>query len=81
MPYLPFYYLYISFISCTCLVPTISVLNLAIFPLLLNPPAQKEKMDWNYSMRSSRLRVALVAIPIVLWSLPLFRFVESCLSL
>jgi hypothetical protein len=33
MPYLPCYYLYISFVSCTCQVPTISVLNLAIFPL------------------------------------------------
>jgi hypothetical protein len=35
----------ISFISCTCRVPTISVLNLTIFPLLLKPVAQKEKMD------------------------------------
>jgi hypothetical protein len=41
------------------------------FPLLLNPAAYKEKMDWNSSMRSSRLRVALVAVPVVLWSLPL----------
>jgi hypothetical protein len=51
------------------------------FPLLLKPAAQKEKMDWNSSMRSSRLRVALVAIPVELWSLPLFRFVESRHSL
>jgi hypothetical protein len=28
------------------------------FPLLLNPAAQKEMMDWNSSMMSSRLRVA-----------------------
>jgi hypothetical protein len=28
------------------------------FPLLLKPAAQKEVMDWNSSMRSSRLRVA-----------------------
>jgi hypothetical protein len=28
------------------------------FPLLLKPTAQKEKMDWNSSMRSSRLCVA-----------------------
>jgi hypothetical protein len=27
------------------------------------------------------LRVAPVAIPVVLWSLPLFRFIESRLSL
>jgi hypothetical protein len=51
MPYLPCHYLYISFISCTYWVPTISVLNLTIFPLLLKPAAQKEKMDWNYSTR------------------------------
>jgi hypothetical protein len=34
-------------------------------------------MDWNSSMRSSRLHVAPVAVPVVLWSLPLFRFIES----
>jgi hypothetical protein len=50
------------------------------FPLLLKPTAQKEKMDWNSLTRSSRLCVALVAIPVVLWSLPLFHFIESHLS-
>jgi hypothetical protein len=35
------------------------------FPLLLKPAAQK-KMDWNSLMRSSRLRVAPVAIPVEL---------------
>jgi hypothetical protein len=34
-------------------------------------------MDWNSSMRSSRLHVALVAVLMELWSLPQFRFVES----
>jgi hypothetical protein len=51
------------------------------FPLLLKPAAQKEKMDWNSSTRSSRLRVTPVAVPVVLWSLPLFHFVESHLGL
>jgi hypothetical protein len=51
------------------------------FSLLLKPTAQKEMMDWNFSTRSFRLRVAPVAVPVVLWSLPLFRFVESHLSL
>jgi hypothetical protein len=51
------------------------------FPLLLNPAAQKEKMDWNSLTRSSRLRVAPIVVPVVLWSLPIFRFVESHLSL
>jgi hypothetical protein len=51
------------------------------FPLLLKPIAQKKKMDWNSSMRSSRLRVAPVAVPVELWSLSLFCFIESCHSL
>jgi hypothetical protein len=51
------------------------------FPLLLQPAAQKEMMDWNSSMRSSRLRVALVVVPVVLWSLPLFFFIASRLCL
>jgi hypothetical protein len=36
------------------------------FPLLLKPAAQKERMDWNSSTRSSRLRVAPVVVPVVL---------------
>jgi hypothetical protein len=44
------------------------------FPPVLKPAAQKEKMDWNSLMRSSRLRVAMVAIPVELWSLSLFPF-------
>jgi hypothetical protein len=32
IPYFPCHCLYISFIYCTCWVPTISVLNLAVFP-------------------------------------------------
>jgi hypothetical protein len=51
------------------------------FPLLLKPAAQKEKMDWNSSMRSFRLRVALIAVHVELWSLLLFRFFESRHSL
>jgi hypothetical protein len=41
------------------------------FHLLLKPAAQKERMYWNSSSRSSRLRVAPAVIPMVLWSLPL----------
>jgi hypothetical protein len=51
------------------------------FPLLLKPAAQKERMDWNSSTRSSRLCVAPVVIPVVLWSLPLFNSAESHHSL
>jgi hypothetical protein len=38
------------------------------FSLLLKPTAQNEKMDSNSSTKSSRLRVAPVAIPVELWS-------------
>jgi hypothetical protein len=51
------------------------------FRSLLKPAAQKEKVDWNSLMRSSRLRVVPVAIPVVLWSLPLFHSAESRISL
>jgi hypothetical protein len=51
------------------------------FPLLLKSAAQKEKMYWNSSTRSSWLRVAPVAVLVKLQSLPLFRFVESHHSL
>jgi hypothetical protein len=51
------------------------------FPLLLKPTAQKEKMDWNSSTKSSRLHVAPVDVPVELWSLPLFHFTESHHSL
>jgi hypothetical protein len=51
------------------------------FLLLLKSAAQKEKMDWNSSTKSSRLHVAPVAILVELWSLPLFRFIESRHSL
>jgi hypothetical protein len=47
------------------------------FPLLLKPAAQKEKMDWNSLTRSSTLCVAPVVIPVELWSLLLFRSIES----
>jgi hypothetical protein len=50
------------------------------FPLLLKP-AQEEKMNWNSLTRSSRLRVDPIAVPVELWSLPLFHFIESCYSL
>jgi hypothetical protein len=47
------------------------------FSLLLKPATQNVKMDWNSLMRSFRLRVSLVAVLVELWSLPLFRSVES----
>jgi hypothetical protein len=41
------------------------------FPLLLKPAAEKERMDWNSSTRSSRLCVAPVD---VLWCCGVFRY-------
>jgi hypothetical protein len=51
------------------------------FFLLLKPAAQNERMDWNSSMSSSRMRVTPVVILMMLWSLPLFRSAESHHSL
>jgi hypothetical protein len=52
--------------------------------LLFSPATQSaapmEKMDWNSLMRSSRLHVAPVVIPVVLQSLSLFCFIESRIS-
>jgi hypothetical protein len=77
MPYLPCYYplhiiyfLHLLSNNHKCTLP-------CYFLLLLKPAAQKEKVDWNSSTRSSRLRDAPVAVPMVLWSLPLFCFAES----
>jgi hypothetical protein len=36
LQFYPWYYLALSFYYCTCRVPTISVLNLAIFPFYSN---------------------------------------------
>jgi hypothetical protein len=84
---------YHSIIVLSLLLPCIIILFLYLlsthhkctqpcyFPLLLKPAAQKEKMDWNSLTRSSRLRVAPVAIPVEFWSLSVFCFIESHHSL
>jgi hypothetical protein len=52
------------------------------FPLLYKPVAQNVKMVMkNFLTRSSRLCDALVAVPVALWSLPLFCFTRESLSL
>jgi hypothetical protein len=51
------------------------------FPMLLKSAAQKERIDWNSSTRSSRLCVAPIVVPVVLWSLLLFRSTENHHSL
>jgi hypothetical protein len=59
----------ISFISCTCWVPTISVLNLAIFPLPHKPAAQKLKKIWSTSLWCSSRVIAPSRLPVELWCL------------
>jgi hypothetical protein len=81
LQFYPCCYVALSFYFCTCWVPTISVLNLAILHLLLKPAAQKERMNWNSSTRCSRQRVTPVVIPVVLWSLLLFCSAENHHSL
>jgi hypothetical protein len=61
MPYFPFHYLYISFIYCTCWVPTISVLNLAIFPCYSNPLHWRRR--WTRILRWEILGYALPRLP------------------
>jgi hypothetical protein len=83
------FFAYHFIIILSLLLPCIIILSLHLLstnhkytqpcyaPLLLKHVAEKEKMDWNSSTKSSRLRVAPVAIPVELWSLPPFHFVES----
>jgi hypothetical protein len=47
------------------------------FSLLFKPVAQKERIDWNSSTGSFRLRVAPIVVPVELWSLSLFCSAES----
>jgi hypothetical protein len=80
MPYISLLLPYISFISCTCWVPTISVLNLAIFPCHSNLLLRRRR--WTGIPQRGVLGYASPRLPFLwLWSLPLFRFAESRLSL
>jgi hypothetical protein len=74
LPYIIILFLHLLSTNHKCTQP-------CYFPLLLKPATQKEKMVWNSSTRSSRLCVAPVAVPVELWSLPLFHSVESHYSL
>jgi hypothetical protein len=74
LPYIIILFLYLLSTNHKCTQPY-------YFPLLLKPIAQKERMDWNSSTRRSRLRVTLIVVLVVLWSLPLFRSTESHHSL
>jgi hypothetical protein len=74
LPYIIILFLHLLSTDHKCTQPS-------YFPLLLKPAAQKEKMDWNSSTRSFRLRVAPGVVPVELWSLSLFCSVECHHSL
>jgi hypothetical protein len=81
LQFYPCYYLALSFLFLHLLSTNHKCTQPCYFLLLLKPAAQKERMVWNSSMRSFRLCVALVVIPVVLWSLLLFRSTEGHHSL
>ena len=69
----PYFFLllpYISFISCTCWVPTISVLNLAIFPCYSNLLLRRRR--WTGILRWGVLGYASPRLPF-LWCYGVFR--------
>jgi hypothetical protein len=69
MPYFPYHYLYISFF-CTCCVPIISVLNLAIFPYYSNLLFRRRR--WTGILPRGVLGYVLPRLPF-LWSYGVFR--------
>jgi hypothetical protein len=71
MSYLPCCYLYISFISCTYWVPTISVLNLDIFPCNSNLLLRRRR--WTGILRWGVVGYMLPQLPF-LWCYGVFRY-------
>jgi hypothetical protein len=71
MPYLPCHYLYMSFIYCTCWVPTISVLNPTIFPCYSNLLLRRRR--WIGILRRGVLGYVLPRLPF-LWCYGVFRY-------
>jgi hypothetical protein len=70
MSYLPCHYLYILFIYCTCWVPTISVVNLAIFPCCSNLLLRRRR--WTGILWRGVLGYVLPRLPF-LWCYGVFR--------
>ncbi len=69
LQFYPCYYLALSFYSCTCWVPTISVLNLAIFPCYSNLLLRRRR--WTGILRWGVLGYVLLQLPF-LWSYGVF---------
>jgi hypothetical protein len=65
MSYLPCHYLYISFVYCTWCIPTISILNLAIFPCYSNQLLRRRR--WTRILRRGVLGYVLPRLPFLWW--------------
>jgi hypothetical protein len=70
LQFYPCYYLTLSFYSCTYLVPTISVLNLVIFPCYSNLLLRRRR--WTEILRRRVLGYVLPRLPF-LWGYGVFR--------
>jgi hypothetical protein len=69
LQFYPCYYLALSFYPCTCWVPTISVLNLIIFPCYSNLLLRRRR--WTWILRRRILGYVLPRFPF-LWSYGVF---------
>jgi hypothetical protein len=74
LQFYPCYYLALSFYPCTCWVPTISVLNLIIFPCYSNLLLKRRR--WTEILRRGVLGCVLSRLPF-LWSYRVFRYSVS----
>jgi hypothetical protein len=71
LQFYPCYYLAVSFYCFTCWVPTISVLNLAIFPYYSNLLLRRRR--WTGILRRGVLGYVSLRLPF-LWSYGVFRY-------
>jgi hypothetical protein len=71
MPYLPHYYPYISFIYWSCWVPTISALNLVVFPWYSNLLLRRRR--WIGILRWWVIGYVLPRLPFM-WCYEVFRY-------
>jgi hypothetical protein len=71
LQFYPCYYLALSFYTCTCWVPTISVLNIVIFPCYWNLLLKRRR--WIGILRRRILGYVLPRLPFI-WSYGVFRY-------
>jgi hypothetical protein len=66
LPYLPCYYPLLIILFLHLLSTNYKCTQPCYFPLLYKPAAQKVKVKWNSSMKSSRLCAAPIVVHVVL---------------